>query len=488
MTGIAISVFVKNPNATRYGNIHFHDIGDNIPEKEKLSIIKNFRSLKGITDSAKWQVIIPDEHHDWLNQRDSSFEAFIRIGDKKTKSKDVLFETYTLGINSNRDAWCYNASEQKLLESMEAMIATYNEEVVKFSLMPQGTKATDVINTDPRQISWSSSLIPPLERGKSGEFRQEAATVAAYRPFQKTWLYYDRMFNHRTGQLPRIFPTGAEENLVICVSGLGARAGFAALMTDKIPNLHTIDSGQCFPLKLFGVNVETDDEDLFATDTEELAYSVRDGITDVGLKHFQDAYPGETITKEDLFYYVYGLLHSEDYRAKYADNLSKELPRIPRVKTAADFWAFSRAGRELGDLHVNYETVDPYPVTIKQGDLRLADIKNPEAFYRVTKWAFGKNGKEKDKTTVIYNANITMTDVPLEAYDYVVNGKPALEWVMERQVVKVDKDSGIENDANRYAIETMNNPAYPLELFQRVITVSLRTMEIVRALPKLEVM
>ena len=214
----------------------------------------------------------------------------------------------------------------------------------------------------------------------------------------------------------------------------------------------------------------------------------RDGITDAGLKHFQDAYPDETISKQDLFYYVYGLLHSEDYRAKYADNLSKELPRIPRVKTAADFWAFSRAGRELGDLHVNYETVDPYPVTIKQGDLRLADIKNPEAFYRVTKWAFGKAGKEKDKTTVIYNANITMQDVPLEAYDYVVNGKPALEWVMERQVVKTDKDSGIENDANRYAIETMNNPAYPLELFQRVITVSLRTMEIVRGLPKLEVM
>ena len=205
------------------------------------------------------------------------------------------------------------------------------------------------------------------------------------------------------------------------------------------------------------------------------------------MKHFQDAYRGETITKEDLFYYVYGLLHSEDYRAKYGDNLSKELPRIPCVKTAADFWAFSRAGRELGDLHVNYETVEPYPVTIKQGDLRLADIKNPEAFYRVTKWAFGKAGKEKDKTTVVYNANITMQDIPLEAYDYVVNGKPALEWVMERQVVKTDKDSGIENDANRYAIETMNNPAYPLELFQRVITVSLRTMEIVRGLPRLVV-
>ena len=286
--------------------------------------------------------------------------------------------------------------------------------------------------------------------------------------------------------MPKFFPTPNLLNRCICLSGVGARAGFAALMTDRVPNKHTVDNGQCFPMKVYEEWKEAGG--LFDSVEKRDGFRTRDGITDTGLKHFQDAYPGETITKEDLFYYVYGLLHSEDYRAKYADNLSKELPRIPRVKTAADFWAFSRAGRALGDLHVNYETVEPYPVTIKQGDLRLADIKNPQAFYRVTKWAFGKSGRDKDKTTVIYNPNITMQDIPLAAYDYVVNGKPALEWVMERQVVKTDKASGIENDANRYANETMNNPAYPLELFQRVITVSLRTMEIVRALPKMEVM
>lgn len=256
-------------------------------------------------------------------------------------------------------------------------------------------------------------------------------------------------------------------------------------MVDILPDYHFLDTGQVFPIETYWT---LEKEGILTDFGSDLGLDRRHTVTPSSLKHFQDAYPGETITKEDLFYYVYGLLHSEDYRAKYADNLSKELPRIPRVKTAADFWAFTRAGRELGDLHVNYETVEPYPVTIKQGDLRLADIKNPEAYFRVTKWAFGKNGKEKDKTTVIYNANITMTDVPLEAYDYVVNGKPALEWVMERQVVKVDKASGIENDANLYAIETMGNPAYPLELFQRVITVSLKTMEIVRSLPRLDLM
>lgn len=212
----------------------------------------------------------------------------------------------------------------------------------------------------------------------------------------------------------------------------------------------------------------------------------RDGITDEGLTHFQAAYPDETISKKDLFYYIYGLLHSEDYRARFADNLSKQLPRIPRVKTAADFWAFSHSGRALAGLHVNYEQVEPYPVTFTRGDTSLIPPPDPERFYRVEQMKFAGKRPNVDKSTIIYNANITMTGIPLEAYAYVVNGKPALEWVMERQCVKTDKASGIINDANRYATETVGDPAYPLLLFQRVITVSLETLKIVRALPNLE--
>jgi predicted helicase len=346
------------------------------------------------------------------------------------------------------------------------------------------------IKLDPERIAWTRSLKNDIKRNKPLSTSDGVLIQAVYRPFHKQWLHFGRRLNEVVSQMPRLFSLSEKslENLFISIPAPGNTTPFSTLMGGSIFDLSVTAAKagtQCFPLYLYEQQ-EGESGGLF--EGEASGPQRRNAITDEGLKHFQDAYPGETITKEDLFYYVYGLLHSEDYRAKYADNLSKELPRIPRVKTAADFWAYRRAGRELGDLHVNYETVEPYPVTIKQGDLRLADIKNPEAFYRVTKWAFGKNGKEKDKTTVIYNANITMQDVPLEAYDYVVNGKPALEWVMERQVVKTDKDSGIENDANRYAIETMNNPAYPLELFQRVITVSLRTMEIVRGLPKLEVM
>lgn len=223
--------------------------------------------------------------------------------------------------------------------------------------------------------------------------------------------------------------------------------------------------------------------DLFAAETTSQPKITRkDGISDAGLAHFQAAYPDTEISKEDLFYYIYGLLHSEEYKTKYADNLSKELPRIPCVKKAADFMAFSKAGRDLAHWHLNYETVAKYPVEFVGGKMAIDMLEDKD--FRVTNMKFASKA---DKTTVIYNSKITMKGIPLEAYDYIVNGKSALDWVMERQGVSTHKDSGIVNDANDWAIETMGNARYPLELFQRVITVSLETMKIVRSLPKLDI-
>lgn len=232
--------------------------------------------------------------------------------------------------------------------------------------------------------------------------------------------------------------------------------------------MQIIANCQCFPLYLY--EKEQGRDDLFSDNNLELKR--RDGISDDGLNYFKTAYQGEEITKEDLFYYIYGLLHSEDYRARFADNLMKELPRIPAVKKVGNFWGFSKAGRELAALHLNYETVEKYPVKLvtKNDNLEADD-------YYVTKMKYGRKGKEKDLTTIHYNEKISVKEIPLEAYDYIVNGKPAIDWVVERQGVKTDKASGIVNDANDWAIETMHNPAYPLELLQRVITVSLETME-----------
>jgi predicted helicase len=285
------------------------------------------------------------------------------------------------------------------------------------------------------------------------------------------------MFNHRVGQMPKIFPHANADNVVIHISGMGANSP-SAFISNVIPDLQAQFNGQCFPLYIYDITTpQGEDGGLFAADTASTV-GRRDAITDEGLARFEAAYPGEVIGKEDLFYYVYGILHSPDYRERFADNLSKELPRIPAVKKAIDFWAFSKAGRALADLHLNYETVEPYPLTIDaKGTLSDAD-------YRVEKMKFAKKG---DKTTVIYNHRITLKGIPEAAWDYVVNGKAALDWVMERQAVRTDKASGIVNDANDWAIETMGNPRYPLELFQRVVTVSLETQKIVNSLPALDI-
>ncbi len=469
MTGIAISVFVKNPNAKSHGNIYFHDIGDDLTTQQKKDKITEFKSINGITDANAWQTITPDKHNDWLNQRDNSFEAFIKMGDKKDKQAVVLFENYSNGLKTQRDAWCYNFSNKGLSENIGSMIDFYNQQI-----------DADKIDNDTTKISWTRALRNDFVKGKKIE-HNGVKISACYRPFTKQWLYYDRRVNEMVYQMPQIFPSDSVENKVICVSGIGSRSGFSSLIVDKIPDLGIIESSQCFPLYLYTKqsNQTNSQADLLAETPAHTTngYTRTDAITTTGLQHFQQGYNDDTITKEDIFYYTYGILHSPQYREKYADNLSKELPRIPLIKGIENFWQFVEAGRKLANLHLNYEVAKKFPATI---------VGNPEtdADYYVTKMKFAGSGKNKDKTTIIYNANITITNIPERAFDYIVNGKPALEWVMERQGLKTDKASGIVNDANRYAIETVGNAKYSLELLLRIIIVSLETLDIVDSLPK----
>ncbi|WP_228028112.1 DEAD/DEAH box helicase [Chitinibacter fontanus] len=496
-TPIAITLLVKNPRAEQRGQIYWHDIGDYLTQKEKLNIIAGYKSIAGIHESEEWQSITPDEHGDWIGQRDDSFSDFIALGDKKTKGAAALFDNYSQGVKTNRDAWCYNSSRDVLVSKMGSMIDFYNFEMQRYQEAckkeNQGNLpvVNDFINADPTKISWTREVQADLSRFTSRKFEEKSITTGLYRPFSKQWMYFNQHFNNCVYQMPKIFPVPSAENLVICVTGIGESKGFTPLISNSVPNLHLVAGSQCFPLYLYEAQtdgakkVDTHQGDLLAGVYEQgleintQGYTRKDAITDEGLAHFHAAYPDQNISKEDVFYYVYGLLHSSDYRERYADNLSKELPRIPCVKTYADFQAFSQAGRDLAELHLNYETVEMYPAQIVGGALLLKDSD-----YRVEKM---KYGKDKDKTTLIYNDKITITGIPLEAYEYVVNGKPALDWVVERQCVSTHKDSGIVNDANDWAIETMQNPKYPLELFLRVVTVSQETMKIVNALPALQI-
>ncbi len=488
-TPIGISILIKNPNAAEQGRIYMHDIGNYLSREDKLFKISELMSINGISKTNGWLPITPDKHHDWVNQRDDSFDKFIPLGDKKDKDTVSVFTNYSCGVKTNRDAWVYNASKLKLIDNVNKSIIFYNDEVQRYIDEDKNSKAADFVKFDSTSFTWDRANKWDLEKKKEYQFEKSSIYQAIYRPFTKSYLYFHRQMNNMVYQMPRIFPDASADNRVICVTGRGATKDFSALISDTLPDLEMISKGQCFPLKLYEKKSKNDDMLVSVKSNTSAAseseYTVKDGITNEGLAHFQNAYSSQTITKDDVFYYIYGMLHSEDYKKRYVDNLSKELPRIPCVRKAADFWAFGQAGRDLAELHINYESVAPYPVNFAGGEILMDSFE--DQYYRVEKMKFGKKGKIIDKTTVIYNHKITMTGIPLEAYDYMVNGKSALEWVMERQSVTIHKDSSIVNDANNWALETMQDAAYPLKLFQRVIQVSLERMRIIRALPKLDI-
>jgi predicted helicase len=485
---IAISILVKNPNATENGKIYFHDIGDYLSRDEKFEKIEEFGSIAGITKANGWQLITPNKHNDWINARAEDFFNHIQMGSKANKSELQIFSSYSMGLKTNRDEWVFQFSKQNLINTLETMFEFYNSEVERLTSL-EDSVVDSKLNRDKARIKWTTDVIGDLKKSIKHKLDPADLRICQYRPFTKTWGYANATWNWTRHLIPRYLPDSQCKNRMISVTGVGSTKDFSAFITDAIPDLELISKGQCFPLVIYESSSKKDAKNLGlfdqGTKTESQSYEVRDGITDDGLQHFREAYPGEPINKEALFYYVYGLLHSKDYKSRYADNLTKELPRIPRVTSAKDFWAFSEAGRVLADLHTGYEQAEPYPVQIEGGSLLLSSFTSEDLKVEQMRFAKGKNGEKYDKTRVIYNHKITMSGIPTQAYEYIVNGKPALEWVMERQAVSEFKDSGIVNDANLWATETMDDAAYPLKLFQRVITVSLKTLEIVKSLPRL---
>ena len=486
-TPIAITILVKKPKASdEAARIYYHDIGDYLSREEKLNIIRNMGDISN--PLMQWITITPNEHGDWLNKRSEQFKLFTPLGDKDNiKDKRTFFvPNYSRGIASSRDSWVYNSSLVELQQNITKTIDFYNQQVESYKTAKQEMSLDDFLadKRDSTKIVWTDTLIRDLQKGIKYKIDNSRYTVGMYRPFFKQALYQDRILNHRVYQMPRLFPTPNHRNLVICVSGIGASKDFSTLITDCIPDLQLQFNGQCFPLYWYDDST-ADIADLFsAPQSDADRYVRRDGVTDWILSTARKQY-GSRVTKEDIFYYVYGILHAPDYRTTFAADLKKSLPRLPLVESPDDFWAFSRAGRSLAELHLGYEHVEPYagcrtiysPLT-NRGD---------EINYLIDdKMRFGKlDSKTADKRIIHYNAGITIENIPLEAYDYVVNGKSAIEWVMERYAVKTDPASRIENNPNDWCREH-DDPKYIYNLLLRIITVSLETMKIVRSLPKLK--
>ena len=351
------------------------------------------------------------------------------------------------------------------------MIAFYNEQVKTYKeakLKNTNLTIEDFISKDETKIKWDQSLIKDADDGITHFVDIQSFRFGLYRPFFKQYVYFNKDLNWSRYLQPKLFPTPSYNNLVICVVGKGGSKDFTVLMTNVIPDLQLQFNGQCFPLYHYEA---TGVSELFSSDTSK-GYVRKDAVSDFILSRCVAQY-GKAVTKEDIFYYVYGFLHSPDYRTAFANDLKKTLPRLPLVDTAADFWAFSKAGRALAALHVEYESVPPYDGLTVTG--------TESGNYVVDKMKFPAKDR---KDTILYNRFITIENIPLKAYEYVVNGKSAIEWIMERYAVTTHKASGIVNNPNLWALEH-DDPEYILNLVKRVVRVSLETVTIVEGLPPL---
>jgi predicted helicase len=499
-TPIAITFLVKNPaKAGQKATIHYHDIGDYLTREQKLNLVKKFRSID--SRSIDWQIIEPTDRHDWINQRDGAFDSLLPIApDKKfIQNANSFFTTYSLGLATGRDDWAYNFSRNLLSTNVSRMFDNYNKEVSRLEQEIKIPKDIDSwVNASPEYISWNRNLKQSLIKLQKFSFDPTHITISSYRPFCKVFSYFDKDFNAMMYMNTRLFPYNDVTNKVICVSGLGNNKGFTAFISHHLLDLNFLSAGtQCFPLYWYEERKDTG-LSLFDDEMAEEKYIRRDGISDWILKEVRKRFGNSrAITKEHIFFYVYGILHSPQYRERFAADLKKSLPRIPIVEKVEDFMAFYKAGKALAELHLDYEQVPPSPdVKARIADAVYKEPTAEEPFgytlydhYAVDKMTFPKvrnvAGKlVPDKSRIIYNGNITIENIPAKAYEYIVNGKSAIEWIMERYAVSQDSKSLIINDPNAWSREH-HNPSYIFDLLLSVINLSVQTVDIVNNLPKL---
>ena len=487
-TPVAITILVKKKGVRKDGFVHYYDIGDYLTREQKLSIISDFESIKNIP----WKSLTPNDNHDWINQRNPEFMNFIALGDKKKREKHSIFiDNYSSGISTNRDVWVYNFSSEMATKHAEAMIQFYNTERLRChaefqARVDEGTVSADpkvqetylqnIRSNDPTKISWSRGLFRLFCKNEALSIEKGIRTVA-YRPYCKKALTYSKCVIEMPSKWDSIFPDLEHENLVVCVSGAPLKKGFSVLMTDCMQDLNLLEHSICMPMFFYdridekSTMAQLHMFDFMDSQVEKkpiTRYKKRSAISDAALGKFREIY-GNKVQKEDIFYYLYAVMQSKKYIELYGDNLSKEMPRIPMLDK---FPEYVRIGRELAELHVHYERpVDPQTIGV--------EIRIDKPDFTVEKMRFKKDGKTVLKDTIIFNDYIQISNIPTKAYEYVINGKSAIEWLMERYAVTVDKASGIVDDPNQYGDEQ-----YVFNLLLSIIYVSMKTQELVDSMPE----
>ena len=467
-SGVLISVLIRRKDQI-YGQIHYHNIGDDLKRKEKIERIVKAKHLGGLG----WRNIIPNNNHDWINQRDQRFQYFKGLGNKqvkagKTARPPTIFRSYSSGVKTNRDAWVSNFSREKIMNSMEQMITFYNEQIEVFANAKRensSLKPDTFVDSDSSKISWDGTLKDDLAKGKYGVFDSDAIRLSGHRPFCSLYLYFNRHFNNSVYRQPSYFPRADTENRAIIVPGPGANQVWSPMIVNRVPNLDFIEKSQCFPRYVWSKDGQR-----------------QDNITETALREFRTLCKNDSLTGDDIFDYVYGILHAPDYQRDFSIDLKKSLPRIPMPEDAAHFEAFRDAGHALAELHLNFETGPEYPLNLLiDGAPALPGVPD-KASRRVSKMAWGKDQGKEDRTRIVYNERITLAGIPPAALRYQVAGRPALKWLIERYQIKTDKASGIQNDPNDWIAE-QGDPQWLIHHIQRITHLSIESAEIIDNLP-----
>ena len=455
--GVSINLFVKKKgNLSESPRIFYYRTDDLWDKQQKFDFLTECQH----TGNIPWQPLQPDARQTWLTEGlHTEFETFIPMGTKEAKAAkniaaDVVFQTYSTGILTGRDAWVYNFYRSILAQNMTHTIGTYNAEVARWAQQTdRNVNLDDFVILDDKGIKWSRNLKRELKQNKITEYAEHKVRNSLYRPFTKSNLFFDSIMNDEVSLFPFIFPTFETEmeNRVIWLK-VGREWPMFGLMTNQFPDRLPQGGSQCFPFYIY----------------DEEGTNRRENITDWALTQFRTHYDDDTITKWDIFHYNYGLLHHPEYRKKYEANLKRDLPHIPYAK---DFWGFAKAGAHLAALHVNYESQPEYD--------KLKFIQNPDT---PLDWRVEKMKLSKDKTQIVYNNFLVLDGIPPKVFDYRLGTRSALEWVIDQYRVKTDKRSGIVNDPNR-----PDDPQYIVKLLGKVITVSLETVDIFDNLPGLEI-
>ena len=416
-TNVAILFLVKKKEAEGECQIWHHDIGDYLDQKQKLGLIRDIKSIGNMENL--WETITPNKYHDWINQRNETFLNYLPLGDKDAKrNKGAVASVFTLysgGVKTHRDSWAYNFSKAVLEENMQKTIASYNSEVARYQKACRGKSndekpdVNEFINYDSTRMHWDREVKNDLATGKHGQYLEENIRQGIYRPFTKQQFYFCKQFNGMVYQQPRIFPTPHTKNLAICISGTGGDKVFSTLMVNIVPDVNCLDAGvQCFPRYRYLSEAKDRQTSLIQGNPE---HTRADNIPQETVSRFLAHYRDNTIDTDAVFYYVYGLLHSSDYRTQFAADLKKMLPRIPLAGGIGEFRAFSEAGRELAELHIGYEDVEGWDLTIREARPEPDEAER----FRVNKMRFSGTARTPNKTAIRYNEYITVEGIPLEA-------------------------------------------------------------------------